>query len=198
MMNGFTGTECVDRTVTRPEVRPFSGHRHRRGKAPPQGDPGGRQVQGKTRPVDRSAGQAVRDALRLGAQPEGPSLRESRRLETGAVSLDHPSGELRVRGPAALKVAPAEAVRAHGRRRRRHHPPRSHGRQRRRAVARPARRSSLVPVNAARPQRSPEEIALGLWASGSTPRTLLHALMLRRARSAGGRLPAATSPRSRR
>jgi hypothetical protein len=48
----------VDRTVTRPcEVRLFSGHRHRRGKAHRKAFPGGRQVRGKTRLVDRSAGQ---------------------------------------------------------------------------------------------------------------------------------------------
>jgi hypothetical protein len=37
---------------------------HRRGKAPPQGGPGGRQVRGKTRPVDRSAGQTAPGASR--------------------------------------------------------------------------------------------------------------------------------------
>ena len=40
-------------------VRPFSGHRHRRGKASPQAFPGGRRVQGKTRLVDRSVGQTT-------------------------------------------------------------------------------------------------------------------------------------------
>ncbi len=40
-------------------VRPFSGHRHRRGKTSPQAFPGGRQVRGKTRMVDLSVGQAT-------------------------------------------------------------------------------------------------------------------------------------------
>jgi hypothetical protein len=46
------------------KVRPFSGHRHRRGKAPPRGVPGGRQVRGKTRLVDLSVGQTTPGASR--------------------------------------------------------------------------------------------------------------------------------------
>src|SRR5829696_10113393 len=53
-------TECLDRTVTRQNVRPFLGHGHRRGRTPPQGVLGGRQVRGRTRVVvDQSAGQAT-------------------------------------------------------------------------------------------------------------------------------------------
>jgi hypothetical protein len=46
------------------KVKPFSGHRHRRGKASPQGVPGGRQVRGKTRLVDLSVGQTAPGASR--------------------------------------------------------------------------------------------------------------------------------------
>src|ERR1700694_292307 len=59
-IGGFTGTECLDRTVTRQNVRPFLGHVHWRGETSPRGVPGGRQVRGKTRiVVDRSAGQTA-------------------------------------------------------------------------------------------------------------------------------------------
>ena len=46
------------------KVKPFSGHRHRRGKASSQGVPGGRQVQAKTRLVDLSVGQTAPGASR--------------------------------------------------------------------------------------------------------------------------------------
>ena len=47
------------------KVKPFSGHRHRRGKASPQGVPGGRQVRGKTAGwVDLSVGQTAPGASR--------------------------------------------------------------------------------------------------------------------------------------
>jgi len=63
-MDGFAGTECVDRTVTRPcEVRPFSVTGIGEAKPHRKVFPGGRQVRGKTRLVDRSAGQAAPSRL---------------------------------------------------------------------------------------------------------------------------------------
>ena len=64
-MNGFAGTECADRTVTRP-WRSGPSRVTGIGEAKPhrKAFPGGRQVQGKTRLVDRSAGQTAPGALR--------------------------------------------------------------------------------------------------------------------------------------
>jgi hypothetical protein len=68
-------TECLDRTVTRQNVRPFSGHMHRQGEPRRQVFPGGRQIRGKTRmAVDRSAGQAAPRHLAAPAILNGRSL----------------------------------------------------------------------------------------------------------------------------
>src|SRR4029077_19118073 len=63
--NGFTGTECADRTVTRP-WRSGPSRVTGIGEAKPhrKAFPGGRQVQGKTQLVDQNAGQAAPAASR--------------------------------------------------------------------------------------------------------------------------------------
>ena len=67
-MNGFAGTECADRTVTRP-WRSGPSRVTGIGEAKPHREafPGGRQVRGKTRPVDQSAGQATTGCLAMPA-----------------------------------------------------------------------------------------------------------------------------------
>ncbi len=64
-MNGFTGTECVDRN-SHETMRSGPSRVTGIGEAKPhrKAFPGGRQVRGKTRAVDRNAGQAAPGALR--------------------------------------------------------------------------------------------------------------------------------------
>src|SRR5271165_7078670 len=66
------------------EVRPFSGHRHRRGKAPPQGVPGR-----PTGPGKDTAGRSECGSDRTGrlAAPAYQSVFESGRPETGGYPL---------------------------------------------------------------------------------------------------------------
>ena len=47
-------TECLDRTVTRQNVRPYSGHMHRQGEPRRQVFSGGRRIRGKTPDGGRS------------------------------------------------------------------------------------------------------------------------------------------------
>ena len=85
-MNGFAGTECADRTVTRP-WRSGPSRVTGIGEAKPhrKAFPGGRQVQGKTRLVDRSAGQTAPGALRR--QPTSRPIGVVSRPETGVYPL---------------------------------------------------------------------------------------------------------------
>src|SRR3954447_24672958 len=55
-----TGTGCMDKTVTRQSVRPFSGHMQWRGGTSPRRVPGRPTDQGKTwLAVDQCSGQAI-------------------------------------------------------------------------------------------------------------------------------------------
>jgi len=81
--SGFAMARRLDKTVTRQNVRPFSGHMRRRGETSPPGVTGGRQVRGKTRSVvDRSVGHTAARRLAAPATLTGPSLCGSDRPAT--------------------------------------------------------------------------------------------------------------------
>jgi hypothetical protein len=81
--NGFARPSAWTRQSRDQMVRPFSGHRHRRGKASPQAFPGGRRVQGKTR-VGRPECGSDHIETHCGASlPSGRLVLESDRPEAG-------------------------------------------------------------------------------------------------------------------
>ena len=85
-LGGSADTECLDRTVTRQNVMPFSGHMHRRGRTSPRGAPGGRQFRGKVH-GRRSTGARVQATPRPGCagrrRPKPSKLAPGREFRPG-------------------------------------------------------------------------------------------------------------------